>query len=131
MENTDATLKEVEQIAAQFGEDSWQVEKRKQLTADAKGRYFARLADLSDRKKEKETQVFNTAKSVEEYDYWTMNLSKWYYEKRLESYLAYLKEVKAEIPAKLGDKFYIPAPPKRIKNTSNIGKYKSYGRRHD
>lgn len=100
------------------------MEKKKQLTADAKGRYFARLADLSDRKKEKETQIFNTTKSVEEYDYWVMTLNKWYYKKRLEAYLEYLKEVKADIPAKLGDKFYIPTLPKRIKNTSNIGKYK-------
>lgn len=122
--NIQAALAEIERISNQFGKNSWQAKKTTQMTLDAKGKYFAKLAELSETEKEKDAKAFAECKSVEEYDFWMMKIRAWYHAARLKALEEYLKEVGATVPKKWGDALVIP--PKRIKNSTSIGKRRSY-----
>lgn len=64
MNNIDATLKEVEQIAAQYGEGSWQAEKTMQMNSDPRGRYFTKIALLRKEQDEKELRILQNSKTA-------------------------------------------------------------------
>lgn len=94
-------IQELEQFSRTFNKNiSWQAKMEKQLRKTPKGRYFAKVKELADKKDSALDRLYNSCRTREEYDYCADKLNAWYHEQRLKAHEEYFKEMKKPLPTK-------------------------------
>ena len=100
--NNISQMQEIERISREFDRNNipWQTKMEKQLRKTPKGRYFAKIKDLADRKDNALDRLYHACKTREEYDYCADKLNAWYHGERLKLHEELFKELKKPLPTK-------------------------------